>query len=631
MNKIVLFIINMLFMGSSIAHAQFEFMTLPEALTKDANAIVREERHDFEVHSIGKATERYYRAVTILDETGKDYAVLTLPYSKLLKIRDIKATLLDGTGKQIRKIKSSDFVDVSASGGSFFDDVRLKGIDLSYTIYPYTVVFEYEMYYDGLLFYPMWSPQPEAGLSVEQSSFEVKLPSNLKLRYYTVNQAGKPQEKTTDGKAYRWEASMLSAYDEEPYTPQNLDAPVVITAPYEFEIEGYTGDMSSWESFGQFISKLNAGTRNLPEATKTKVQQLVADCTDDYCKIQKLYQYLQSNTRYVSIQLGIGGWKPMEAAAVDEYKYGDCKALSNYYCALLEAAGIEGYYTLIGAGEGRRLRKDFPSNQFNHAVVCVPQGKDTIWVECTSQTEALGFCGTFTGNREALMITPKGGKLVRTPTYDTNDNLQIRNTTLTIYPEGTAEAHINTRYTGIQQEEASFFAEMPQQKRRDMMYEAIGLKNFEIQEHTYARKKEKLPEVAENLKLMLPAYVGKSGKRLFVQPNVLSQWKRIPPADTLRKRDIQFFPFPFVDLDTVKMQLPAGFGVEYLPEPIQVKSTFGEYQASCIQEGETLIYTRRLHLNADIHSKGLYPELIDFCKKMNKADARKIVLVKQEP
>lgn len=634
MKKNIFLLIILWLTGSSVAFAQFEFMTMPAALLKGANAIIREEQQEFEVQSIGKAVERHHVVITILNESGNRHAQFGSAYSKLSKIRSMEATLYNAFGKAVRKAKMSDFSDVSLSdyGGSFFDDSRLKSIDLSYTEYPYTIEYESEILRDGLLFYPDWEPQSYADIAVEESVFEVTMPAGQELRYHAINFPKEPNIKTTDKKSYRWEAKHLPAYEREPYTPKTrTPAARIITAPFAFEIEGYTGDMSTWKNFGQFISQLNAETHQLPPASVTKFKNLVADCPDETCKIQRLYAYLQANTRYVGIQLGIGGWRPMKAAEVEEYKYGDCKALSNYFCAMLEAVGIQGYYTLIGAGEHYSLRSDFPSNQFNHVVVCVPQAKDTTWVECTSQTSALGYCGTFTGNREALLITPQGGKLVRTPKYDMNDNLQIRRITLTINPEGIAEANIWTHYTGIQQEEASYLAEMPEQKRRDLLYEAIGLKNFEILEHTYARQKDRLPSVNEQLKMRLPAYIGKSGKRLFVQPNVLSQWRRIPPADSLRQSEIQFFSYPFIDQDTVEMQLPAGYGVEHLPEAVEVKSAFGEYSASCTQQGDTVLYVRRLHLNADIHPKEKYAELTDFCKKINKADARKLVLVKQEP
>lgn len=629
----VIYLVFVLFCALQL-HAQFEFYTLPADLTEGANAIIREERQEFEVQSVGKGTEKYYMSLTVLNQSGNEHAQLVVPYSKLQKIKDIRATLYDKFGKQIRKVKPSEFQDRSASTGSFFDDVRMKTIDLSYTDYPYTVVFEYEMYLDGLLFYPNWSPQHAPFLAVEKSSFDIMTPATMEVRYKAYHISEEPNI-TIEGnkKRYRWQANLLKAYDKEPYTPVAYsDAPRVLTAPGDFEIEGYTGNMNSWESFGKFIAKLNEGTRQLPEASIARFQTLVADCSDDPCKISKLYDYLQANTRYVSIQLGIGGWRPMPAAQVDEYKYGDCKALSNYFCAMLEAVGIQGYYTLIGAGNNYNyLKRDFPSSQFNHVVVCVPQGQDTVWVECTSQQEALGYSGSFTGNRDALIITPEGGKLVKTPHYDMYHNIQERITLLQIQPDGNAEAVIRTKYSGLQQEYASYLSEMPEQKRRDVLYENIGIKNFELIDNQYVRQKKSLPVVQETLKLRLPAYAGKSGKRLFVTPNVLAQWKRIPPDDTLRLRDIQFTYFPYMDVDTVQIQVPQGYSIEHLPEAVLIESAFGAYEAGFVNSNNKIIYYRCLKINNKIQPKEQYHELVGFCKKINKADSRRLVLVQQDP
>ena len=64
---------------------------------------------------------------------------------------------------------------------------------------------------------------------------------------------------------------------------------------------------------------------------------------------------------------------PFPATFVDEKKYGDCKALSNYMRALLKAVDIPSYYALIRAGENEEPADfDFPHNNFNHAILCVP-------------------------------------------------------------------------------------------------------------------------------------------------------------------------------------------------------------------------------------------------------------------
>ena len=50
--------------------------------------------------------------------------------------------------------------------------------------------------------------------------------------------------------------------------------------------------------------------------------------------------------------------------------------------SLLQVIGVESYYTLVMAGENApSIINNFPSPQFNHAILCVPVDKDTIWLE----------------------------------------------------------------------------------------------------------------------------------------------------------------------------------------------------------------------------------------------------------
>lgn len=117
-------------------------------------------------------------------------------------------------------------------------------------------------------------------------------------------------------------------------------------------------------------------------------------------------------------------------------------------CSLLAEAGVNAYPVLISAGDNRTnyFIEDFANNYFNHVIACVPQPKDTIWLECTSQTSPFGYLSAFTANRKALMISPGGGYVVNTPNYSSSKNLQKREVSATIDMEGTLKASMNTFY-----------------------------------------------------------------------------------------------------------------------------------------------------------------------------------------
>jgi len=610
---------------------QYETAALPDVLKENAHAVVRTHETTFTIKSISSAVKRVQYAVTILDENAARNATIYVPYDKLIKVNYLKGTLYDKSGKELKSLKKTDIQDMSAiSDFSIYEDNRVKAARLTHVQYPYTVEYEYEVTYNGLLYYPVWHPQDETYLSVEKATFRVVVPPGLKFRHKTINLAAKPEITTVDKiETYTWQATNLAALEEIPYQPALAEIlPAVYTAPVDFEFEGYKGNMNSWASFGQWFNQLNAGKEKLPEATVTKLKALVADAPDDLAKIQKLYAYLQANTRYVSIQLGIGGFQPFEASFVDSKGYGDCKALSNYMHAMLKAVGINSLYTLIRAGEDENdIQLDFPSFQFNHAVLCVPQAKDSLWLECTSQTQSLGYAGNFTGNRHALMITPDGGKIVKTPVYNATDNLQKRKAMVQLDAAGNAAATVETIYTGLQQEDVSGLLTAGTEDQKKYLYNHIRIPTFDIKKFEFMQQKGRLPEVTENLTLNINKCGALSGKRLFLTPNLMNQISSIPPKVENRKLEV-VTGWAYVDTDIIEYKLPTGvFQVEALPETQTVKSGFGEYTASFKMENDVLTYTRTFTRHKGRYPSTSYPELQDFYRKISKADKMQVVLV----
>src|SRR5690606_16757883 len=217
--------------------------------------------------------------------------------------------------------------------------------------------------------------------------------------------------------------------------------------------QGIKGSFSNWEEYGKWIYEaLLKDRRELPDGTVQTVKRLTESIDDPKEKAKKIYEYMQQKTRYVSIQIGIGGYQPFLASDVDRTSYGDCKALVNYTQGLLDVVGIKSHYVVVAAGDKKKdAIPEFASmNQVNHAILSIPFEVDTVWVDCTSKVNPFGFLGTFTDDRLAVACTPDGGKLVRTPKFDAQTSQQVRAASFKLDSLGAIAGTMETVFDGWQ-------------------------------------------------------------------------------------------------------------------------------------------------------------------------------------
>ena len=79
------------------------------------------------------------------------------------------------------------------------------------------------------------------------------------------------------------------------------------------------GEYTNWKEFGAWMNATLLKNRDiLKQATKDKVLALVEGVTAPLEKAKIVYEYMQNKTRYISVQVGIGGWEPIAANEVDE-------------------------------------------------------------------------------------------------------------------------------------------------------------------------------------------------------------------------------------------------------------------------------------------------------------------------
>jgi hypothetical protein len=369
----------------------------------------------------------------------------------------------------------------------------------------------------------------------------------------------------------------------------------------------------------------------LPEDVRRQVHALTDTITDRRRKVYALYQFLQQNTHYISIQLGIGGWQPFPAEYVATRKYGDCKALSNYMIALLKEVGITGKYVEIESGDDAvPLIEDFPSSQFDHVISCVPLEKDTLWLECTSQTTPAGYMGTFTGGRKAVLIDEDGGHVVRTPSYSAGDNTQRRIIHAQLGAEGDLDAEVNTEYRCVRQELAhAMMNELGAEQREKYLNSLFSLPTYKVEKSHYEEDKGPKPVVREDLHVQASNYAAVTGRRLFIIPNLFDRSGKRLAADSARKYEY-ITSQSYTDIDSVEIAVPPGYQPESMPKDLAIEGKFGIYKASVKFGGDKLVYYRYLQQTANRYPPADYAALVRFYEQLYQSDNQKVVLVKKE-
>ncbi|WP_373520916.1 DUF3857 domain-containing protein [Aquiflexum sp.] len=615
--------------------AQENFLTVPSEWLQ-APALIHQSSQEIQVNKSGSFLLKKKLIVTILKSEASYLAILNVGYTSKIKVKNITGNVFDITGKSIYKSKKSDIEDFSNfSSFSVYEDNRVKLLNLKQVKYPYTVEFDYEVEYPNLYYLPDWVPQSNPTIPVQLASTSYYFPKESNLRFFSKNieDAKHTESEMPDGMIKKiWTINNLPLYEPEPYVPINLmETKILLASASQFEYDGFKGDMSTWESMGRWFQELNKGKKNLPTQTKDKVRELLVGVDSDKDKVKLLYEYMQNKTRYVSIQLGIGGLMPFDAATVDKYGYGDCKALSNYMSALLEEVNIKSHYALIyGGTDEKRFFEEFPGHYFNHAILAVPFEKDTVWLECTSQTNPFGYLGDFTSDRKALLITENGGKLAKTPKYGIEDNIQVQEGRFLINESGNAVVEIQIKTKGLQIENGNMLsvARNSKEEKTKWIQQYFNLPSLEVQNMEFTVSQSETPEVNVQTVLNVRNLANKSGNRLFLQPNQINVFTNsISTANGSRTQSFQR-TLGYRDFDTMVFKLPEGFEIENLPSRVKHVTAFGEYETEFEVDGDELTYRRTLEMRDGIYTPELFDSYKEFLSQIEKADKTKVVLKK---
>lgn len=630
-----IFILVLLFVAFNHATAQLDgypIALLSPELTKNANEVVRLDQSHFVINNEKSASLKIKYVVTLLNSKSDEDTQVVF-YNKNSKISQLSAKVYDAFGKEVRKVKKKDFSDQSAiSNGTMYSDSRVKVAELNHNQYPYTIVLEYTKTFKKTPFFRTGRLQSYKR-AIEKFEYRIDTPKDLEIRYKSKNIDLEPQIKKLEKKTvYTWSASQLAALEYEPFAPYyEKIQPAILIAPTKFVFDGHEGDMSTWESFGKFMYDINKTQDQLTPTMAEKVQDLIAGVSTNKEKIEILYRYLQENSRYVSVQLGIGGWQSFDAEYVEKNKYGDCKALSNFMKSMLNEAGIESHWALIY--RSNRYKKEMDQElvtpgSANHMILNIPQ--EDIWLECTSSDYPINYLGGSNENRQALLITEQGGKITQTPNYGLDQNKSSSTATIKVNADGAAMINNTTTYVGPEHDYYRYIgSDYSQSELEKEFLRELDLPAFTIDALTVKNEKD-APVSTRDYQINVRRYASKAGRRIFIPLNKLNPFgyvpkdleKRIHPVHVKRQ---------YKEEDHYTFELSGDYEIESIPrETIDLKSEFGSYQVSITVEEQKVTYHRVLEIYSVELPAERYNDLRNFYKEIAKADNMKIVLVKRK-
>jgi len=438
--------------------------------------------------------------------------------------------------------------------------------------------------------------------------------------YVNDTQAIRTEEAREGGRRlYRWKASNLAKVVPEPQMPGWSEV-----APY-LHVSTYR----DWESVGRFWWGLvKEQVEPTPEVARV-AREVVAGipASDVERRVQAIYDFVATKTRYVGLEFGIHSFKPYRVEQVLRRGFGDCKDKASLTYALLRSLGIESKLVLL------RMRHlgsigSYPASLaiFNHAILYVPSLD--LYLDGTAEWSGSRELPEADRGAEILIVEPEGGSEFRV----TPEAPPELSTTLTSYRvevdldgsaalvgtsqvSGLAAAGYRQSYAAASGRASSF------ERSWARSFPGVKVAGFDISD---PRKLEE--DVQLSYELVVPGYadVTLDGGLSFSPTRSASELAENFAALSSRRFDL-VLRYPWTTSFRYQVELPSGYALTSLPASEVQESPFGSAKVHFTVEGSTLWIEGEVVVSRARVTPEDYPAFRSFLRQVDALLARKVV------
>jgi transglutaminase-like putative cysteine protease len=546
--------------------------------------------------------EHYRRVVKIIRKEGRDEGELTAWAGHQGKVLSIHGWTIDKAGREY-EVKERDFAERAPYSYVLYDDVRERTAQAPAAEPDSVVAFEYEVRRKVWLRQLDWFFQEEN--PVVEARFILQMPAGWEYKEFWPS-TSPVQAKFVNG-GWQWTVTDVPAIKREPRMPSFLSLSGRMELSY-FGPGAGRASWGSWESLGSWYADLSSERRTPTPEISQKAKELTEGKIDFDSKVRALATFLQTDVRYVAIEIGIGGYQPHPAADIFHARYGDCKDKATLLSSLLHEVGVRSEYLLISTHRGI-VNPAAPSALFNHAILAIEvppsvgaayhsivlskSGKLYLIFDPTDEYTPLGDLRSELQDSYALLVTDRGGELIHTPLQPPENNVLIREGHFTLHADNSLSGEVLEKRRGDHALwERYAFKEASQQERRQRIEHVLNrsLQGFTLLSSEIQKLDERDKDLVLTYKFAVPNYAQVRGLLTLVRPRILGE-KVFTVDQKPRHYSIELYS-TCRESDVYEIEIPPGYEVDDVPAPVKIDMGFALYQSKTEVLGTKLRYSR---------------------------------------
>ncbi|MBU1706413.1 hypothetical protein KKB28_00690, partial [bacterium] len=361
---------------------------------------------------------------------------------------------------------------------------------------------------------------------------------------------------------------------------------------------------SDWKALGEYVGTRfwsRVDTATVADAALAELVPNKPSKQENY--IENLCIAVQRQIRNVDLQLGRAGYEPNTADNVWAHRYGETRDKAVLLTALLKQIGVSSFPVLVMNQNVEFI--DLPVlEQFRHIILGIPRATDTLYVDPMAQDCRFGtlpFADTY---GRSLALTPGNSTLIDVPHGDMESRTTITYIDTKLHLDGTLEGTVKASPKGQCERRCRDRLKDMKEKEMDIYFQ--GAASQISQGATVIHY-----EMSDLKDLTLPAEVimaFKAERYANRQGDVILFDLTANPFEWALHG---FFPqlpqvrYP-IELPAqgkvqtiLRLQIPQGVTVGFLPEPVLVDNPYYQLSMTAHVKGEQIIWEIATEIKAD--------------------------------